>query len=326
VLLAPVRHDGAQRGPEEDSHTAVLFLGHAGETISHLLECSAADLVAQRYDAYFLFSREGALGRADEQEEAGLLPRGPEAAAWLLAAEDAAVPPLPVLLPAAGEGWSRGSGWSLAMVRGSLEEMAPSLSLRHDMAPRLYLLEEAPGALRLWCSRRVDDALCTLYERHSLDGRQLVRRALSFAPVPWGEVRLEPCGGAPRGAGWALWSPEVRHAAQVCGPSGGRLSFWRCGAAYEGTTLELQASRPRTCPSVAQVAGRAHLDELPLGRRGWAPGQLPAEDARGAAVVTGLPCFPKLQRSDGTFHRRKDWWVHPLGGDPTQLAPLSALL
>ncbi|CAK0812616.1 unnamed protein product, partial [Prorocentrum cordatum] len=158
------------------------------------------------------------------------------------------------------------------MVRGSLEEMAPSLSLRHDMAPRLYLLED-PGAWGAPAVVLAPRGRCPLHAVRAAAPRK-VRRALSFAPVPWGEVRLEPCGGAPRGAGWALWSPEVRHAAQAGGAK-------KLGGAASGARREL--------PGVRADAGRrgARLGDLLLRRRWHAKRARGGESSSGAGALRG---------------------------------------
>jgi hypothetical protein len=110
------------------------------------------------------------------------------------------------------------------------------------------------------------------------------------------------------------------------GGSEGRLAFWRCSTTFEGRPSRLQARRPRTRLLPTKATEKSYVvDGMPLGRRSWEGWKLPPEDARSAAVVSGLPSFPKLHRSDGTFLRPAGWWAHSLGRDAAIHPPRSAL-
>lgn len=333
LLLAPTSRDGVQRRSGDDSpHSAVHFIGHAGEVVSHHLPCNALRLTVQRYDDHLLFVKDQAEHPEDACMDDDWHPSYPRVAAWLLCAEDTAVPPVPVHLPGKEQGWGAADErpWSLVLARGNLTEIAPSHRLSQDTAPRLYLLEEGspeqPTLLRLWATRRVDDATNILYQRHTLDGEQLVRHALAFSPLFESEIDMLdfPEPGALRDGGasgaWLVWSPDIRHAARIIG---GRFAFWRCALAFAGESAELVASKHR-----AYVAAVSHASEvspaevLPLGKWGWEGMHLPA-DCASNGVVTGLPCFPALRRAEGTYQRPEDWWIHPVGGDAAQHASLS---
>eukprot|EP00811_Abedinium_folium_P021096 NODE_3014_length_2106_cov_9.532087.p1 GENE.NODE_3014_length_2106_cov_9.532087~~NODE_3014_length_2106_cov_9.532087.p1 ORF type:complete len:383 (-),score=112.79 NODE_3014_length_2106_cov_9.532087:754-1902(-) len=315
LLLAPVSRDGVQRGPG-DAHTALHFIGHDGEVVSHHLACKADRLTVQRYQRHLLVVKDHNMhpeGVADACLDDDHHPSYPSVAGWLLAAEDVAVPPLPVILPT--EGCNLSGGWSLAITRGSIEELVSSGHLRFDTAWRLYLFE-AGTQLRLWASRRIDEAFDTVYRYPTLDGEQLLRHALGFTMLPQTEVEA-PGSGAVPGA-WALWSPDLLHAARV--DADGRLSFWRCAIAYEGEEAPFQALH-----HVAYgITGHAQPTISSVGviptKTSWMGTGLPPAEA-GGGVVTGLPCFPALRWTEGTLNRPEDTWTHPIGRDAAQHVP-----
>uniref|UniRef100_A0A7S1WD05 Uncharacterized protein n=1 Tax=Alexandrium catenella TaxID=2925 RepID=A0A7S1WD05_ALECA len=338
VLLAPVSRDGVQRGGE-GPHAAVHFVGHDGEVVSHHLACSPTTVMVQRYDGYMLFAKdaeEHAAGDLDACLDDDWHPSYPQVAAWLLSADDVAMPPLPVHLPDVSRGWAgRGSAWSVVLARGQLEELAEHHHLRHDTAPRLYLLEIGP-AVRLWASRRVDEAFDTLYQRHGLDGLQLLRHSLSFSPLDQSQLGVQAIGGENAGGAWLLWSPELRHTGQVAsgaGPGGGKLTFWRCAVGFAGEPADLRARRRCAYLSAAEATPEiSPVEVLPVGRKAWEghpnlweAHPWPREDARALCVVSGLPCYPALRRQEGTLDRPEDWWVHPSGRDASLHLPVALL-
>lgn len=339
LLLSPVARDGVQRGPD-DAHSALQFFGYDGEVVSHHLACNPRCLSVQRYDQFFLIAKDTHLHVGGEQGDAIMdddwHPSYPRVAGWLLAADDASVPPLPIFLPSANTGFGAsalgilGSAresteeptrWSLAIARGNVEEVATSQHMQQDNALRLFLLEDGP-LLRIWASRRLDDAFDTLYQKHTLDGVQLVRHALDFMPLRASELEVGSAGGS-----WLLWSPDLRHTARVAvaGPGSGKLAFWRCAVAYEGETAALRAQRSRACRmAVHATTDISSMQLLPLiASQGWESCVLPQRDARGCSVVSGLPCFPVLRREEGCFAKVEEFWIHPMGRDTALLPPLS---
>eukprot|EP00930_Biecheleria_cincta_P004263 TRINITY_DN105161_c0_g1_i1.p1 TRINITY_DN105161_c0_g1~~TRINITY_DN105161_c0_g1_i1.p1 ORF type:complete len:568 (+),score=69.68 TRINITY_DN105161_c0_g1_i1:33-1736(+) len=324
MLLAPVSRDGHQRGVDQNVHTAVHFIGTDGKEVVHHLPCSAEKLSAQRYQKHFLFAKDFDEDAGDERSSVrhDISPEYNETAGWLLDAEDASVPPLPVLLPISHSQWG-GAAWSLVLARGTAEELAPSTHLRFDAAPRIWMLEEGP-VLRLWATRRVDDAMKTLHQRHTLDGTSFLRHALSFSPLEGTELEVtsQDVPGA-----WLLWAPDLQHVARLAasGRGSGKLGFWRCGVAFSEQSQLIQASHRCALRSGAQIFADPHpVHSQPLSYHAWSRCSMPAEDAR-RGVLTGQPCFPTHVRGDGTFARPKDHWRHPCGREATQLPPLSSL-
>lgn len=235
-------------------------------------------------------------------------PSYPRLAAWLLNADDAAVPPLQVHLPASSDGWKGvrgGCSWSLVLCRGNLEELAPSVHMRWDSAPRLYLLEAGAEQFQLWASRRVDESFDTIYQRDTLDGREILRHSLSFSPVPHSQLYgLTDVAAGGSAASWQLWSPELRHAARVAsalaptpsvpsspagagtstvsrvddatrmfGGSGSgtvKMTFWRCRMCFAGESEDIRAQHPCAYTSVAEATPKiSPVEVLSYGRRGW---------------------------------------------------------
>mmetsp|Transcript_62353 Transcript_62353/g.175834 ORF Transcript_62353/g.175834 Transcript_62353/m.175834 type:complete len:456 (-) Transcript_62353:107-1474(-) len=328
MLLAPVSRDGVQRGTS-DRHSAVHFIGHCGEVVSHHLPCSASRLTMHRYDGFFLFVKdfdEHPEGNANACMDDDWQPSYQGVAGWLLAAEDTAVPPMQISLPQARDGWGGGSSpWSLVISRGNLQEQALSHHMRQDTAPRLYLLEAGP-VWRLWASRRIDDSFDTLYQRHTLDRPQLIRHSLTFSPLQQSELEV---GGDSAASSWLLWSPDLRHLARLlptaAAGGAGKLAFWRCAVQFSGEGADTRALNPRAYAAAVDFAPHVSpVELLSLGKRGWDEPKLPMEDA-GGAVYTGLPCFPALRRGEGNFQRTQDWWIHPMGRDPASHVPLAIL-
>ncbi|CAE8593055.1 unnamed protein product [Polarella glacialis] len=318
VLLAPVSRDGLQRGnAAQDVHSALHFLGIDGKEVVHHLPCHSAHLMVQRYDQYLLFVKDFDEDAGDEASHMrdDNLPEFANTAAWLLAVEDVAVPPMPVFLPFEHAEWT-GQPWSLVLARGSVE-VSPQ-ELRLDTAPRIYLLEEGP-VMRLWCTRRVDDLMDSVHHRHTLDGFEVFRHVLSFSPLLWTEIEV---GGEEDLPGsWLLWSPDLRHALRIAaaGAGNGKMGVWRCGVAFAGEPERLKASQWQALKlAPASFTHSCPVESIPLGRgAGWLGPSLPAEDAR-RSRVTGLPCFPALVQSDS-------YELHPCGRDAAHLPPLMVL-
>jgi len=323
----------------EDPHSAVHFIGHNGEVVSHHMACRPALLTLQRYDGHMLFvkdAEEHSTGRLDACFDDDWHPSYPPVVGWLLSATDVAMPPQTIYLPDTSRGWVNGDAiWSVALARGNTEELVDRWHLRHDTAPRLYLLEVG-SAVRLWASRRVDEAFDTLYHRHTLDGLQLLRHSLSFDLVEQSCLEPQALGGEGAGRAWLLWSPDLRHAAQVASgrdPGSGRLTFWRCAVSFSGEGRALRAQRSRAYVSAAEVTPKISPTEvLALGRKmweshpnAWEAHGWPQEDARATGVLSGLPCFPMVRRQEGTLDRPQDWWMHPSGRDPALHVPITAL-
>eukprot|EP00445_Apocalathium_hangoei_P014318 CAMPEP_0203869430 /NCGR_PEP_ID=MMETSP0359-20131031/17703_1 /ASSEMBLY_ACC=CAM_ASM_000338 /TAXON_ID=268821 /ORGANISM="Scrippsiella Hangoei, Strain SHTV-5" /LENGTH=610 /DNA_ID=CAMNT_0050788041 /DNA_START=88 /DNA_END=1918 /DNA_ORIENTATION=- len=331
LLLAPVCRDGVQR-TAEDPHSALHLVGYGGEVVSHHLPCKATRLILQRYDKYFLLVKdpqEHPTGKGGACMDDDWHPSHDRVAAWLLSADDFAVPPLPVMLPGARSAFCMGadSSWSLAIARGSLEELAANYHLRQDTSQRLYLLEDGP-TLRLWASRRLDDAFDALYEQHTFDGARLLRHAMDFEPLPQSSVEV----GKSAGGSWLLCSPDLRHLARLscAGTGAGRLAFWRCALNFDGEALSAKASRRRALAAAAVPAETSSFSPGQLlpkasyrdrGGSAWDSCALPSRDAR-STLVTGLPCFPTVRREDGTFAKTEAWWIHPISRDAAQLPPL----
>lgn len=320
VLLAPVSRDGVQRGTDSDVHTALHFVGSKGEVVSHHLACHPLQLTMQRYMDHILFVKDFEEHRQDQADaclDDNWHPSNMGIAGWLLSAEDVAVPPLIVHLPSAAEGWSdTACSWSLVLARGNVEELAPSRSLRLDTAPRLYLLE-AGASLRLWASRRVDDGYDTVLQRVTLDGMELVRHSLGFQELP--DSCLELYEANAFGA-WALWSPDLQHAARI-GLKTRKLLFWRCAVTYAGKNQGLKASVP--CAYRMATESRPYhssVEVSPL-HLGWRRCGLSSEVAQGGSAVTGLPNFPTLRWQEGDFRRPEDQWMHAVAKDACQHAP-----
>jgi len=328
MLLSPVGRDGVQRS-NNDVHSAIHFIGRSCEVVTHHMACSPSRLTMQRYDKYMLFVKDFD-EHLEDQPDACLddnwHPSYPRIAGWLVAAEDIAVPPLPIQLPDAREGFkacasSSGGSWSLALARGNIEELAPTYQLRMDTAPRVLLLEMG-DVLRIWASRRVDDAFGVVYERHTLDGTKLIRHALGFQPIERSLLEVGAAGVAAPGA-WALWVPDIQHVARV-GPTE-KIAFWRCAVMFEGEVSGLQALNPCAYEAPAEaVVEVSPLEVSPL-CASWGACGRGSDDARGGAVVTGLPIFPELRWSEATFNRPEDHWLHPVGRDVAGHAPLGQL-
>eukprot|EP00448_Togula_jolla_P042723 CAMPEP_0170569820 /NCGR_PEP_ID=MMETSP0224-20130122/766_1 /TAXON_ID=285029 /ORGANISM="Togula jolla, Strain CCCM 725" /LENGTH=560 /DNA_ID=CAMNT_0010892027 /DNA_START=76 /DNA_END=1754 /DNA_ORIENTATION=- len=288
VLLSPVARDGAQRDGK-DVHSALHFIGVSGEVISHHMAVSAKQLTIQRYDEHLLLfkdSERDADGDADCLDD-DWNPSHQRVAGWLLSVKDVAVPPLPVFLPSAEEGWLAGaSSWSLALAWGCLEDFASSWHLRSDMAPRLYLLESGP-MLRLWASRVVDEDYGTVLQRHSLDGKELLRHALTFAPLQQTLLEVDGHGLAAveTAPTWMLWSPDLRHAVRLRDRE--QASFWRCaGASRDGESSALKASATHARLASVGVAETISTAEVFPRSGDWDSCALPWEAAHGAEVVT----------------------------------------
>eukprot|EP00747_Dinoflagellata_sp_TGD_P222823 gnl/TRDRNA2_/TRDRNA2_94501_c0_seq1.p1 gnl/TRDRNA2_/TRDRNA2_94501_c0~~gnl/TRDRNA2_/TRDRNA2_94501_c0_seq1.p1 ORF type:complete len:620 (+),score=81.02 gnl/TRDRNA2_/TRDRNA2_94501_c0_seq1:96-1862(+) len=329
VLLAPVSRDGVQRGVD-DVHSAVHFFGFDGEVVSHHMACRAMRLSAQRYDKHILFAKDFDEHNENwnpdlQEDQLGTYLNNDwhhsyrQVAGWLLSAENVSVPPMPVHLPSPEEGWNSDASWSMVLARGNLEELAPSYALRLDTAPRIYLLE-AGSHLRIWASRRVDDATDVLYQRHLLDGPDLVRHALSFSLMQQEVLEIDSNDDF---GPWNLWSPDLRHLGHV-GPDN-IFGYYRCGIAFTGDPTDLRALHTRAYHAAAEAVSKVSaVDALCIGAR-WEGHELPAEDARNGAIALGLPCYPALRINEGTFHRTEDHWVHPIGRDPAQHVPLQLL-
>jgi len=323
VMLAPVSRDGVQRGDSYDVHSALHFIGKEGEIVSHHMACHPLHLTIHRYASHMLFIKD-----FDEhphhQEDACLddnwNPLYPSVAAWLLSAEDVAVPLLPVHLPSAAAGWSVGCSWCLVIARGSIEDLAPSRALQHDTAPRLYLLEVG-ATLRLWASRRVDASYADVWQRATFDGLDLVRHSLSFQEVPQSSLDV----GSPEPSWtWALWSPELQHAARV-GLHSRKLCFWRCAVTFTGEQQRLKTSAAQAY-SMATESSPWHslVEEMPL-HLGWHHFGPSGDYDVGKTVVTGLPNFPTLRWQEADFYRPEDHWMHPIGGEAAQHVPSRVL-
>eukprot|EP00928_Gymnodinium_smaydae_P029745 TRINITY_DN22315_c0_g1_i1.p1 TRINITY_DN22315_c0_g1~~TRINITY_DN22315_c0_g1_i1.p1 ORF type:complete len:598 (+),score=89.37 TRINITY_DN22315_c0_g1_i1:47-1840(+) len=322
TLISRVSRDGVQRSGAEDVHTAIHFLGCDGEVVTHHLACGMDRLTAQRYDDYVAIIkdvgehpwRESACMDDNWQASDGLV------AGWLLSMEDVAIPPLEIHLPSHHECWSGGGcDWSVVLSRGCLAGATV------DAAPRLYMLEIGDAVLRLWVSRRVDDAFGTRYQEHTLDGVRHVRHALSFDPLPHTELTL-PERSEPEVSSvgsLALWSPDLRHAVRAGGP---RLRFWRCALAFAGPgTADPRASAPRAHAAALMEKAVVSTAELMPMRPSWHGLGAPADICRGGSVVDGLPCFPTLRWGEASFQCPEDRWHQHIGRDAAQV-PSSATL
>lgn len=334
LLLAPVCRDGMQRIAADDPHSALHFVGQGGEVVSHHLACRASNLTAQRYDQFMVFVKdphEHMPGREAACLDDEWHPSYTAISGWVLDVNDVSVPPLPAILPDEMLRSPQTSSWSLVLARGSLQELVTDSRLQQDMAPRLYLLEDGP-MLRLWATRRVDEAFHAVFENHTFEGRRLVRSVLEFAPLGHSEVEIGGVGGA-----WLLWSGDVRHTARLAraGPGGGRLAFWRCAVHFADAAASLRTMRPHATAAAAQAmpvragvcapsagASPAQLLAHP-GDFGWEACWDPSQNARNGAVVTGLPCFPTLRFEEGCFGRPEDFWQHPVSRDAVLLPPLT---
>lgn len=329
VVLASVSRDGVQRGlaSTDDEHSAVHFLGRDGEVVSHHLACNSTRLTAQRYDEHFLFAKDCDEHPADQPDacmDDNWHPLYPRVAGWLLSTVDVSVPPFPLHLPDATAGWGgAAASWSLAISRGCLEDMAAQHHLKLDTAPRAFLLESVDGShMRVWASRRIDDAAHTVYDRRTFDGQQMLRHALTFEALRQTELEIEE---SPESAAFAMWTPDLRHAARV-GPEG-KLAFWRCGVSFAGAHNGFKTTKRR-----AQVAATHDVSQISSvevfprrtnakGGHGWEVVGLPAIDARHQALVLGLPNFPAMRWGDPTFERLESRWNHPIGRDAAQHVP-----
>lgn len=322
VLLAPVSRGGTQRGTG-DCHSALHFLMHSGEVVSHHLPCHYWQLTSQRYDGYFLFVRDPVEGLAASPDASIMddnrLPFDGKVVAWLVFAAEAAVPPMPVHLPwdeAESGGTTR---WSMALSRG----------IGPGRLPRLVLLEQEQGVVQLWASRSLDRVGDTLYERHSLDGRQLLRHALVLEALSGSELDIEGLGLAAVGAAAQrlLWSPELRCVARVDGAAGrfaGRMAFWCCGGTPSAPPPAVQTTFAQAFAAAAELVPEGFAaDYAPLGFQAWVGGRLPSESAKGRAVVTGLPCFGTMRLGEGSFRRPEDAWIHPVGHGLAVHTPLA---
>jgi len=319
VLLAPVSRDGVQRGGDRDIHTAVHLIGLNGEVISHHLASHPLHLTMQRYANHLLFVKdfeEHPPGHENACLDDDWHHSYPRVAGWLLSAEDTAVPPMPLHLPSAQEGWSgSASSWSVVLARGNIEDLAPSRQLLHDTAPRLYLLE-AGSRLRLWASRRVDDSYDTVFQRVTFDGSDLVRHSFGFTEVPGSTLEL--LDGSAFGA-WALWSPDLQHAARI-GWQSRKLVFWRCAVAFAGEEQRLKASSFHAYAMPAEA--KPYLSSVGLAplHLGWQRFGFSPEDATFSSPVSGLPTFPALRWQDADYSRQEDTWLHPVAKDASQHA------
>eukprot|EP00929_Paragymnodinium_shiwhaense_P086693 TRINITY_DN47158_c0_g1_i4.p1 TRINITY_DN47158_c0_g1~~TRINITY_DN47158_c0_g1_i4.p1 ORF type:complete len:636 (+),score=79.35 TRINITY_DN47158_c0_g1_i4:90-1997(+) len=348
VVLAPSARDGQQRGTTKDVHSAVHIFGQHGEVIVHQLECCLSRLTVQRYQGYLLFVKDSDARQfsGDDIMNDDWNPSQPRTAAWLLSAEDVAVPPLPVHLPQLNEGWSANAiGWSLVLSRGCLE--APDDRTRRlgvegtctDSAPRLYLLEVGISSMRLWVSRRVDDAHSTRFESRTLDGQRHLRRAFAFAPLLRGDLDAEggqeeaaahaafgSAGDGNRnlgcveslmedlGAGTeersatpivpALWSPDLIHAARIENCGGARRAlFWRCAVVYAGEPVVFKAGALQAHAAVGEAETIISSAEVyPLKPR-WGSVGAPSAICNGGTIVHDLPCFPTMRWGEADVHR-----------------------
>lgn len=313
VLLAPVSRDGIQRGDDSDVHTALHFVGSQGEVVSHHMACHSLRLTVQRYADYILVVKDFEEHPPDQDAcmDDNWHPSYSSIAGWLFSAGDAAVPPMPVHLPTAEQGWSgTNCSWSLALARGNIQELAPSRGLQLDTAPRLYLLEAGAG-LRLWASRRVDDSYHTVLQRVTLDGKELVRHSLGFEEVPGSTLELYDTTAL---GAWMLWSPELQHAARV-GLQSRKLLFWRCAVTFAAEQQDFKSSCQHAYRMAAQASpwhSSVGLSPLHLG---WRRCGLSAEDASGGTAVSGLPSFPTMHWQEATYNRPQDHWTYPITRD-----------
>jgi hypothetical protein len=273
----------------------------------------------QRYKDHILLAKdfeEHPPDQADSCLDDNRLPSYEGIAGWLLSAEDVAVPPLTVNLPSVEQGWSAAAcSWSLVLARGSVEELAATRALRLDTLPRLYLLE-AGTSLRLWVSRRVDDSYDTVFRRVTLDGTELVRHSLVFEEMPQSALELYDTDA--HGA-WALWSPDLLHAARV-GSTSRKLLFWRCAFTFVDAQQELKASVPEAYRMATEARPWCSPVEMLPQNLGWRRCGLSAEDVAGPFIMSGLPNFPTIRWQEGSFNRPEDHWLHPVARDPAQHA------
>mmetsp|Transcript_5419 Transcript_5419/g.13139 ORF Transcript_5419/g.13139 Transcript_5419/m.13139 type:complete len:549 (-) Transcript_5419:117-1763(-) len=334
MLMAPVSRDGRQRGLQ-DPHVAVHFLGSEGQVVSHQIACSAYQLTVQRYGCYILFVkdanhqshaiyRDGALNDDFDEEAAHVV-------AWLLSALDVSLPPLPVLLPAVGTGFDRESSvWSLVMYKNRfLEDLSASGSesdgLRLHLAELQKVRTEGEGeegaeevfdslVVRLWVSRQIDIGVNDVHFEHSFDGNRFVRHALSFTAVCQQDIQTS------QALPMSLWSTDLCHIMRVTPEH--KLSVWQCPAwdssrliPASTTQMTEQTHAVQTVSSMSGVNSHA----LP---NGWGRCTAPAQ---ATSLVTGIPCYPAARWGESSFERPEDLWLHPIGRDAGQHAPLSVL-
>mmetsp|Transcript_55008 Transcript_55008/g.131106 ORF Transcript_55008/g.131106 Transcript_55008/m.131106 type:complete len:611 (-) Transcript_55008:46-1878(-) len=344
LFLAPVCRDGRQSSDMvEDAHAAVHFIGNSGEVVSHHLTCAALDLTVQRYDDYFLFAKDcNHRSHADNSDRVFdndfCQEDDVHTIGWLLSSADVALPPLPVMLPAAKDGFELpGSDWCLVLARGcQSEDPASHRTLWHDSGHRLVLLQlehhrqtsadddEAPYfRLRLWTSRRADDDFNSIHHEHSLDGSHFVREALTLYPLPDSEIEVDATEDDmnSRPVPWSIWSPDLHHIARVSSRESMQLGYWRCGVLYEGNfvpaaSTSRQASTHAVKTLRAVSASTSHA--LP---HGWGACVAPAQHANGGVILSGMPIFPVLRWGEASFDRPEDRWLHPVGRDASQPAP-----
>jgi hypothetical protein len=271
-------------------------------------------------------------------------PSYPRTAGWLLQLEDVSIPPLPIHLPTVADGWGGSSSkWSMMLSRGYLEELVQHSHLRLDMGARVYLLEErsleesaAPSQgddlmlLRLWASHRIDTGHAAVYERRTLDGATLERAAVAVQPLLDHdlEVPLVDAAMSSPPSNYALWSPELHHAARV--GLGGGLGFWRCGIRFADEAKAPRSHKMTPCALAAAAVSHVPLSEAFLRKLGWEASSLPRDLACHNPVVVGLPAYPTLRWSDPGFHEAQETltmgpWQQALGREPGMLAPMQVL-
>jgi len=338
MFLSPVSRDGKQRGLT-DAHTALHFLGSEGQVISHQIACSAYQLTVHRYGCYMLLVKDcnhqshsiysnGSLNDDFDEEASHVV-------AWLLSTLDVSVPPMPVLLPDATMGFDRDcSLWSLVMCKNTfledLSSSAPCDGFRLHLAQlqRINSLaekgegdEEAQESIeqealfiRLWVSRQIDAGFNAVHFEHGFHGSRYVRHALALSALTQYQLTTSLCQSA------SLWSQDVCHILRVSPEH--KLQVWQCATWNASSAIPAKAmDMSAQTHAVETVSALSAVDTHAL--PGWGRCSAPAQGP--TSVLTGVPCYPAVRWGESTFDRPEDLWLHPVGRDAGQHAPLSVM-
>lgn len=256
MVLTRTNRQGVQT--PDGRFTALHFLGHRGQSITHALECDMNRLCVHRYAEHVMFVKDPDVHprSVDLWLDDDWHPDYAHHAGWLWSLENVSLPPLEVHLPP-----DVSDDWSICLARGGLgEDNAPNPSAESDRYFRLYLLDGVKGSLWM-TTRRVDDGYDTVFERPmynvydetKCDGRQLARHALAFAEVP-----TDPVGGVMNSL---LWSFDLSY---VCRPNRtcDGCSYWQCSVGFDSVPARPHASHPvaLSCPCATVVAEVQSVD------------------------------------------------------------------